>query len=176
MEQDILSLTTPIKVDEIKALNPGDQILLSGQIFTGRDVALPKLVQLANQGELVDMGIELTGGVIFHTAVSRAGTGPTSSNKQDIENSIVQLSKHGIRIHLGKGTLSNETILNMSNYDAAFAIIPPVTALLKKKIIKQNILLFPEAGVEAFHVLEIKSVPAIIAAVNGDSIFGRERI
>ena len=110
-------------------------------------------MQLANQGELVDMGIELTGGVIFHTAVSRAGTGPTSSNKQDIENSIVQLSKHGIRIHLGKGTLSNETILNMSNYDAAFAVIPPVTALLKKNY-KQNILLFLKQELRHFMYLK----------------------
>jgi len=39
----------------------------------------------------------------MHTAVSKAGISPTTSNKEDIEESIPFLAKSGVKIHLGKG-------------------------------------------------------------------------
>lgn len=167
----MLDLITPISDEQISTLKIEDQITLSGYIFAGRDAVLPKLVKLAEEGRLSDLKIDLTGGVIFHTAVSPAGTGPTSSNKFEIENSIVPLSKHGIRLHLGKGALKQETVDKMARYNAVYAVIPPVTALLKEKTISQQVLLFPEEGMEALHILKVARVPAIIAAAHGSSIY-----
>lgn len=167
----MLDLSTPIPEDQIRALRINDQITLSGYIFAGRDAVLPKLVKLAEEGILSDLGIDLNGGVIFHTAVSPAGTGPTSSNKFEIENSMVPLSKFGIKLHLGKGALKRETVMEMARYNAVYAIIPPVTALLRDKTISQQMLLFPEEGMEALHLLKVDRVPAIIAVAHGESIY-----
>ncbi len=69
-------------------------------------------------------------GGFFHKAVSPAGIGPTSSNKQEIESSIEPLSAAGIKLHLGKGELHLEAIAALEKYNAVYAAIPPVTALL----------------------------------------------
>ena len=90
-------ITTPITDDVINSLNVGDTVYISGYIFCGRDAVLLKVVKLAEEGRLGEIGIDIQGGVIFHTAVSPAGVGPTSSNKLEIESSIAPLSKYGIK-------------------------------------------------------------------------------
>jgi fumarate hydratase subunit beta len=164
-------ITTPITNNIIDALSVGDMISISGYIYTGRDAVLPKLVELFRAGKLKEFGIDLQGSVIFHTAVSIAGVGPTSSNKLEIESCIPALSEAGIKLHLGKGSINSETIKALNTYNSVFAVIPPVTALLQSKILEQRIVAFPEEGMEALHALKIKDVPVIIAAAHGKSIY-----
>ena len=164
-------INTPVREQDSAHLSAGDAILLSGPIFTGRDAALPKLVKLIESGGLADAGIDLQGSVIFHTAVSPAGVGPTSSNKLDIESSIPALSKVGVKIHLGKGRLSEKTIEALKEHNSVFAVIPPVTALLESKIIERKVVAFPEEGMEALHLLQVKDFPCIIAAAHGKTIY-----
>ena len=83
-----------------------DEIEVYGIIFCGRDAVLPKIAKLYKEGRLGELDIDLSGSVIFHTAVSPAGIGPTSSNKFDIESTIPILSKAGVKLHLGKGALN----------------------------------------------------------------------
>jgi len=170
----MIKIKTPITKEFIKNVEPGDMIYLSGTIYTGRDAALPRLVSLIESGEtqvLDEAGIDLEGSVIFHTAVSPAGVGPTSSNKEEIEESIPALSQAGIRMHLGKGRLSEETIKSLDEYGSSYAVIPPVTALLESKTISREVAAFPELGMEALHRLEVIDFPIIIAAVHGKSIY-----
>ena len=164
-------ITTPITDEDINSLNVGDTIYISGYIFCGRDAVLPKVVKLAEEGRLDEIGVDLQGGVIFHTAVSPAGVGPTSSNKLEIESSIEPLSKYGIKLHLGKGALHKETVEALDRYNAVYAVIPPVTALLGDKTIEQKVAAFPEEGMEALHILKVVDYPAIIAAAHGRSIY-----
>lgn len=164
-------ITTPITDEVIKNLNVGDTVYISGYIFCGRDAVLPKVVKLAEEGRLDEIGIDIQGSVIFHTAVSPAGVGPTSSNKLEIESSIAPLSKHGIKLHLGKGELHKETIEALDKYNAVYAVIPPVTALLGDKTLEQKVAAFPEEGMEALHILKVNRYPAIIAAAHGRSIY-----
>ncbi len=163
-------ISTPIKYDVISRLSVGDMIALFGYIFTGRDAVLPKIVSLINAGKLSEAGINLQGAVIFHTAVSPAGVGPTSSNKFDIESTIPALSKAGVKIHLGKGMLSQKTIEALYEYNSVYAVIPPVTALLESRIIEKRVAAFPEEGMEALHLLRVDGFPCIIAATHGRSI------
>ncbi|WP_315122276.1 fumarate hydratase C-terminal domain-containing protein [uncultured Clostridium sp.] len=167
----MIKIKTPISVEDIQGLKVGDMIEISGHIFTGRDAVLPKVVSLIKEEELGKYGIDLEGSIIFHTAVSPAGVGPTSSNKYDIETSIPSLSKAGVRIHLGKGGLSVETKRALEENNSLYAVIPPVTALLQSKLIKQEVKAFPEEGMEAFHLLEVKDFPAIVAIAHGKSIY-----
>jgi fumarate hydratase subunit beta len=132
---------------------------------------LPKIVSLVQSGKISEHDIQLQGSVIFHTAVSPAGVGPTSSNKLEIESTIPALSAAGVKLHLGKGALSKETVDALKQFNSVFAVIPPVTALLKSKTLSQKVSAFSEEGMEAFHILEIKEYPAIIAVAHGKSIY-----
>ena len=132
---------------------------------------LPKLLQMIEEGSADQLGIDLRGQVIFHTAVSPAGVGPTSSNKLEIESSIEPLSRAGIKLHLGKGQLHRETIEALDRYNAVYAVIPPVTALLGAKTSEERVLAFPELGMEALHLIRVDRYPAIIGAAHGRSIY-----
>ena len=103
-------ITTPITEEMIADLQVGDTIEISGYILCGRDAVLPKVLKMIDEGTESALGVDLHGQVIFHTAVSPAGVGPTSSNKLEIESSIAPLSVAGIKLHLGKGELHQETI------------------------------------------------------------------
>ena len=83
-------ITTPISDDEIASLKVGDQILISGTMYTGRDAILPKLAELANEKK---SPVDLKGMAIMHTAVSDAGIAPTTSNKEEIESTIPDTMK-----------------------------------------------------------------------------------
>lgn len=164
-------LATPIPEDAIAALHVGDTIEISGWILCGRDAVLPKVVAMVRDGTSGQLGVDLHGQVVFHTAVSPAGVGPTSSNKLEIESSIAPLSAAGIKIHLGKGALHPETIAALDEHNAIYAVIPPVTALLEAKTAERKVLAFPELGMEALHLIKVDRYPAIVGAAHGRSIY-----
>ena len=167
----MIELETPLTEEMIKKLNIGDKVHISGWIFCGRDAVLPKIVEMQEKNNLCSMGINLQGSVVFHTAVSCAGVGPTSSNKLEIEASMKPLSEAGVKIHLGKGKISEETIIALEQNNAVYAVIPPVTALLGNNMLEQRMAAFPELGMEAFYQLKVLRYPAIIAAAHGRSIY-----
>lgn len=167
----MIYLTTPIQEEDIARLQVGDVISISGYIYTGRDAVLPKIVKLIEENKLEEYGIDLQGSIIFHTAVSPAGVGPTSSNKLEIESSFPVLSKAGVKLHLGKGALSPNTIQSLDENNAVFAVIPPVTALLESLTTEREVLAFPELGMEALHRIKVDNYQAIIAAAHGKSIY-----
>lgn len=170
MEQ-IIEINTPITDEVISRLNVGDMVYISGYIFCGRDGVLPKIVKMTQNGTVGELGIDLQGSVIFHTAVSPAGVGPTSSNKLEIESSIKPLSEAGVKLHLGKGAIHAETVKALDENNAVYAIIPPVTALLGAKTYEQELVAFPELGMEALYRLKVDRYPAIIGAAHGRSIY-----
>lgn len=166
-------ITTPITDEVINELSAGDMVYISGVIYAGRDAVLPKVIKMIENGEIENSPIQLQGNVIFHTAVSVAGVGPTSSNKFEIESSIPVLSEHGVKLHLGKGQLGKDTIAELDKYNSVYAVIPPVTALLESKTKSRRVVAFPEEGMEALHALEVVEYPAIIAAAHGKSIYDK---
>ena len=167
----LVELTTPISDEAAAALQVGDTVEISGYILCGRDAVLPKVVKMLEEGTVEKLGVDLCGQVVFHTAVSSAGVGPTSSNKLEIESSIGPLSKAGVKIHLGKGKLSNETIEVLNRYNSVYAVIPPVTALLGSKTTEERVIAFPELGMESLHLIKVYRYPAIIGAAHGRSIY-----
>jgi len=164
-------LETPIPLRVAQSLKIGDAFEIYGKILCGRDAVLPKLVKMAAEGTLGELAKHLEGSVIFHTAVSPAGIGPTSSNKVEIEGSISPLSAVGVRIHLGKGAIAKETVNGMSSSGSVFAVTPPATALFMDKIVSQKVLAFPEEGMEALYEVEVMGLPGIVGAAHNESIF-----
>lgn len=165
-------LLIPFSEDETCQLNVGDVVSISGDIFCGRDAVLPRICKELEAGTWGERGINLRGGVIFHTAVSPAGVGPTSSNKLEIEGSFEVLSKlGGIKMHLGKGAIKQETAKMLAENNAVFAIIPPVTALLESQTLERECVAWPELGMEALYRIKVKDYQAIIASSKGASIY-----
>ena len=167
----MIELTTPISEEAASALQVGDTVEISGYILCGRDAVLPKVLKMIDEGKADELGIDLHGQVIFHTAVSPAGVGPTSSNKLEIESSIEPLSAAGIKLHLGKGELHKETIAALDKHNAVYAVIPPVTALLGAKTSETKCVAFPELGMEALYLIKVDKYPAIIGAAHGRSVY-----
>ena len=160
-------ITTPVSDEEILSLNVGDQISISGVMFTGRDAALPQLVDLIKKDEL---DFDIKGSAIMHTAVSDAGIAPTTSNKEEIESTIPFLSENGVKIHIGKGMLHEDTIKSLNDNNSIFVITPPVAALLTSKVLKKECVAFQNEGMEAMYRLEVENIPGIVAASGGKSI------
>ena len=170
--QKIIKLTTPFSEEAISQLKVGDVVSISGCIFCGRDAVLPRICKELEASTWEKRGIDLQGGVIFHTAVSPAGVGPTSSNKLEIESSFETLSKlGGIKMHLGKGAIKLETVKKLQENNAVFAIIPPVTALLGSQTLERECVAWPELGMEAFYRIKVENYQAIIASAQGKSIY-----
>ena len=168
----MIELTTPFSEDAICQLKVGDVISISGYIFCGRDAVLPRICKELETGTWEKRRIGLKGGVIFHTAVSPAGVGPTSSNKLEIEGSFEVLSKlGGIKVHLGKGAIKPETVQMLAETNAVFAIIPPVTALLESQTLERECVAWPELGMEALYRIRVENYQAIIAAAKGSSVY-----
>ncbi|WP_461462523.1 fumarate hydratase C-terminal domain-containing protein [Methanobrevibacter sp.] len=165
----MIKIKTPITDEDILNLKLNDKLLISGTIYTGRDAVLPKLVDLLEKEVKLDIDIQGTG--IMHTAVSDAGIATTSSNKKEIESSIGPLSKHGIKLHIGKGALSEKTKNALKKYNSTYLVSPPVAALLTDCVIKKECVMFEEEGIEGCFKLQVKDLPAVVAIVNGKSIY-----
>lgn len=161
------NLQTPITNEKIAELNVGDQITISGFIYTGRDAALPKLVKLIEEN---NVPFNLKGSAIMHTAVSDAGIAPTTSNKEEIESTIPKLSETGIKIHIGKGSLSNETVNSLKENNSIFVITPPVAALLTNCEKSRECVAFENEGIEAMYRLKVEKIPGIVAIAHGNKI------
>jgi fumarate hydratase subunit beta len=165
---DFIKIETPLIGSVIDQLKIGDKIAVYGTIYTGRDAALPRLVKSIQNGEKL---LDLEAAVIMHTAVSPAGIAPTSSNKTEIENSIAPLSRAGVRMYIGKGSLDKSTVSVLEMYESIFVVTPPAAALLTSKVISSKMVAFPDEGMEAIHQLKVEGIPGIVAVIHGESIY-----
>jgi fumarate hydratase subunit beta len=157
----------PVTDDVIADLQVRDRIEISGKIYTGRDAALPKLVKSLKNGEKL---IDIQGSALMHTAVSGAGIAPTTSNKEEIQENIPYLAKAGVKIHIGKGALSEDTIRALQKENSIFIVTPPAAALLTSKVKSRKVVAFAEEGMEAIFELEVDGVPGIVAVAHGKSL------
>lgn len=163
----MIKITTPINNKIIDELSLGDKISISGDIYTGRDMALPKLVEDIKNN---NPPFNLNGIAIMHTGVSDAGFGPTTSNKEEIESNIGFLSENGVKMHIGKGSLSEKTIKELDKNNSVFVITPPITAVLSNCLIEKKVIAYKELGIEAIYKLKVENIPGIIAISKGKSI------
>ncbi len=160
------SITTPLIQNEIDKLNSGDQVLISGIIYTARDAAHKKLTDAISSGE--DLPFEIKDSTIYYVGPSPTkpgeiigSAGPTTSYRMDAYTPT--LLDLGLKGMIGKGSRNNEVQESIKKNKAVyFAAIGGAGALIANSIISCEVIAYPELGAEAIHKLKVKDFPAIV--------------
>ena len=161
-------ITTPLSEETARSLKMGDEVLITGTIYTGRDAAHKRLCEaLEKEGKLP---VDLKGEIIYYVGPSPAkpgkaigSAGPTTSYRMDAY-SPAMIHKGGLRGMIGKGERSEEVIKAMKERGAVyFAAIGGAAALISKSIKKSTPILYEELGPEAVCKYEVEDFPAIVA-------------
>lgn len=159
-------LTPPLSDDDVDGLKTGDRVLISGTIFTGRDAAHKRLVELIDKG--MELPVDLKGQIIYFVGPTptRPGeaigsAGPTTSYRMDAYSPI--LIANGLKGMIGKGSRSAEVIEAMKKYKAAyFAAVGGAAALISRRIEASTIVAYEDLGPEAIRMLQVRDFPAIV--------------
>ncbi len=167
-------LTTPLSQETSTNLRIGQQVLLNGVIYTGRDAAHKRLVELLDQGK--ELPIDLKGQIIYYVGPSPASpgrvigsAGPTTAGRMD--SYAPRLIEQGLKGMIGKGVRSQAVVESMKKHGAVyFAAIGGAAALISRCIIESEVVAYPDLGPEAIHRLVVKDFPAIVVndAFGGD--------
>ncbi len=162
-----ISLNTPFQESEIKALNAGDMVYISGTIYTARDAAHKKMCELIEEGAPTPFNFKGTAVYYAGPAPAKPGKpigsiGPTTSGRMDAYSPI--LIKNGLKIMIGKGDRNQEVIDSIVQSGGIyFAAIGGAAALMAKCVKSAKIIAFEELGTEAIRELEVENLPAIVA-------------
>ena len=172
-------LPTPLTAESVAELAAGDRVLISGTIYTGRDAAHKRLLELIDRGEALPM--ELRGQVIYFVGPCPApegrpigSAGPTTSYRMDPYSPRL-IAATGLRGMIGKGNRSPEVIRAMKEFGVVyFAATGGAGALIAQRIKKCDLIAFPELGPEAVYRLEVEDFPAVVAIDSyGRSLYDR---
>ena len=162
----MIKIKTPLTEDIIADLRIGDQVEISGSLYTARDAAHKRLVKMIKDGD--EMPFDIKGQVIYFVGPTPAkpgmpigSAGPTTSGRMDPYSPF--LIERGLKGMIGKGARNKEVVDSMiKNKCIYFAAIGGVAALLSKKIIKAEIIAFEDLGTEAIRLLEVKDFPVVV--------------
>jgi len=161
-----VKLTTPLTDADVLVLEIGDRVLVSGVIYTARDSAHKRLVDLLAAGR--ELPVDFQGQILYYVGPSPArpgrvlgAAGPTTSDRMDSYTpTMLQL---GLKAMIGKGKRSPEVIAALQQYKAVYlGATGGAGALISKCIKKAQVVAFPELGPEAVHRLEVENLPAIV--------------
>jgi fumarate hydratase subunit beta len=162
-----VQLVTPLKTEDLEGLRIGDQVMLNGIVYSARDAAHQRLIELLNKNE--SLPFDLKGQVIYYVGPSPAksgkpigAAGPTSSYRMDSYTPL--LLEKGLKGMIGKGARNQRVREAMQKYKAVyFAAIGGAGALIARSIVSSEIVAYPELGTEAIRKMEVKDFYAIVA-------------
>lgn len=156
----------PLTDETIEDLKAGDRVMLNGIIYTGRDAAHKRLVEMMEKGE--QLPLELKGQTIYYVGPCPAkpgkvigSAGPTTSGRMDAYAPI--LMEKGLKGMIGKGIRTGEVISSIvKNKAVYFAAIGGAGALLAGAIKEAQVLAFDDLGPEAIYRLRVENFPATV--------------
>src|SRR5215213_3667625 len=153
---------------EIETWRPGDTLLLSGQLLTGRDAAHKRMTEMIQRGE--PLPVDLRGRVIYYVGpVDAVGqeivgpAGPTTSTRMDkfIETMLAETGLMGM---VGKAERGPSAIEAIRKHRAAYLVAVGGAAYLVAKAIKSSrVLAFADLGMEAIHEFIVEDMPVTVA-------------
>lgn len=172
------ALSTPLKPKDIGRLRVGEEVLLSGVIYTARDQAHKRIAELIKKKKKLPM--ELKNQIIYYCGPTPAATGkvigscgPTTSARMDVF--AASFLKKGILAMIGKGRRNEKTRRLIKQYRAIYFLAPAgCGALLAKRVVSRKLVAFRELGPEAVYRLEVDCFPLIVGIDSrGKDIYSR---
>jgi len=159
-------ITTPLDNTIISQLKAGDSVLITGDIYTGRDAAHKRLVELIEKGQ--ELPIDIKGQIIYYVGPAPAkpgypcgSAGPTTSYRMDPYTPV--LLDLGLKGMIGKGLRSLEVIESMKKNQAVyFGAVGGAAALIARSIKKSEVVTYEDLGAEAIHRYHVEDFPAIV--------------
>jgi fumarate hydratase class I len=167
-----------VSADEIAKWQPGETILLSGKLLTGRDAAHKKIKDLLDKGEPLPDGVDFTNRFIYYVGPVDAvreevvgPAGPTTATRMD-KFTEMMLAETGLIGMIGKAERGSAGIEAIKKHKAVYLMaVGGAAYLVSKAIIDARVIAFPELGMEAIHEFEVKDMPVTVAVdVNGVSV------
>ncbi len=170
------NLETPLKREDLEKLETGDKVFLSGIIYTGRDAAHKRLIELLDDGKELPFAPE--GAVIYYVGPAPAppgkpigSAGPTTSYRMDPY--APALLDVGVKAMLGKGPRSQEVIDSMKKNKAVYlAAIGGAAVVIADSIKEAEVIAYEDLGPEAIRKLRVQNFPCIVANdTDGNDIY-----
>ncbi len=163
---EYIDLNTPLDNSTIERLRAGDKVRISGLLYTARDAAHKRLIEMVESGK--ELPFDVNGQLLYYVGPTPAkqgqvigSAGPTTSYRMDTY--APTLIKMGLKGTIGKGGRSKEVIDAMKMYKAVyFAAVGGAAALIAKTIKKVEIIAFEDLGPEAIRKMEVENFPAIV--------------
>lgn len=161
-----IRLTTPLSDADVERLSAGDRVLLSGVIYTARDAAHARLVDLVREGK--DLPFDVKGQIIYFVGPTPApegrpigSAGPTTSYRMDPYSPI--LLDLGLKAMIGKGKRSAEVKEAIQrNKGVYLAAVGGAGALISQRIRSAEIVAYEDLGPEAIRRLTVEDFPAVV--------------
>jgi len=161
-----LNIKSPLDAETVKDLKAGDQVLITGVIYTARDAAHKRIVEALDKGQ--KLPLDVANQTIYYMGPSPArpgqpigSAGPTTSGRMD--SYAPRLMAAGLKGMIGKGNRSQAVKDAMQEYKAVyFAAIGGAGALISKSIKKAEVIAYEELGAEAIRRLEVENFPATV--------------
>jgi len=171
---EIKLISPPLSDQDIQDLHAGDKILITGQIYTGRDAAHKRLIDLIDQRK--ELPFDLQGQIIYYVGPSPTkpgeiigSAGPTTSYRMD--SFTPKLLELGLKGMIGKGSRSKVVQDAMVKYKGVYlAATGGAAALIAKSIKKMKIIAYEDLGPEAIRVLDVEGFPAVVV----NDIYGKD--
>lgn len=159
-------INTPLTYDKIKDLKAGDRIVLSGTIYSARDAAHKRLIELLEKG--IELPINIKDETIYYVGPSPAkegqvigSAGPTTSYRMDAYSPM--LLDLGLKAMIGKGARNEEVVNSIIKNKAIYlGAIGGAAALISKTIVSSEIIAYEDLGAESIRKLEVKNMPLIV--------------
>lgn len=157
---------TPLLIEKVKELHAGDTILINGVIYSARDAAHKRMMELLKEGK--PLPVDVRDQILYYVGPCPAregqvigSAGPTTSSRMDAY--APALIGMGLRGMIGKGLRSEAVISAMMEFGSVyFGAIGGAGALIAKTIVSEEVVAFPDLGTEAIRKLVVKDFPATV--------------
>jgi len=172
----VVKLTTPLTTEDTEKLKIGDKVLISGEIYTARDLAHKRLLDMIDKGE--EAPFDMKGCIIYYVgpAPSRPGQvinscGPTTSYRMDPYTE--RMLELGMKACIGKGNRKPFVVEALGKYKAVYlAATGGAAALIAKAVTGNETIAFEDLGAEAIRRLTVKDFPAtVVNDVSGGDLY-----
>jgi fumarate hydratase class I len=160
----------------IQSLTPGETLLLNGTLYTGRDAAHKRMVDILDKGD--DLPVDLRDRAIYYVGPVDAvrdevigPAGPTTATRMDRFTDRV-LGATGLRLMVGKAERGPTAIEAIKKHGAAYLIAVGGAAYLVSKAIREaEPIAFQDLGMEAIYRLRVEDMPVMVAVdCHGQSV------